>query len=242
MPSSPPPPLLPTTTAIYTPSPSSSTIHTRTHTQADQEDVPEATYQATFDTPDDGDFATVHLPWHSFVPVKRAQSDPQGEPLTVRPSSAAAAKRHCRPAWRRPWRCCCPRPGPWPLQSLTAPPPPHHSFTLSFTPRCVLRQGESISKLGLVLSRFEFNKAPNPRFQAGKFELQIAGGVQAFKAPRPQLVLLSSAGVERNALVGDDAGARARSCLLRMETGGGRRGWREDRQAPLFLARAPKNV
>lgn len=51
--------------------------------QADQEDTPESTYQATFDTPEDGGWATVRLPWHSFVPVKRAQSDPQGEPLTV---------------------------------------------------------------------------------------------------------------------------------------------------------------
>ena len=94
-----------------------------------------------------------------------------------------------------------------------------------------------------MLSRFEFNKAPNPRFQAGKFELQIAGGVQAFKAPRPQLVLLSSAGVERNALVGDDAGARARSCLLRMETGGGGGEERVERRqagAPVSRARSQK--
>lgn len=45
---------------------------------ADQEDVPESTYQATFDTSPDGDWTTVRLPWHNFVAVKRAQSDPAG--------------------------------------------------------------------------------------------------------------------------------------------------------------------
>jgi hypothetical protein len=49
--------------------------------QADQEDTPESTYQATFDTSPEGDWTTVRLPWASFVPVKRAQSDPKGAPL-----------------------------------------------------------------------------------------------------------------------------------------------------------------
>jgi hypothetical protein len=49
--------------------------------QTDQEDTPESTYQATFDTCPDGDWTTVRLPWHNFVPVKRAQSDPKGAPL-----------------------------------------------------------------------------------------------------------------------------------------------------------------
>jgi hypothetical protein len=49
--------------------------------QADQEDTPESTYQATFDTSPQGDWTTVRLPWHNFVPVKRAQSDPKGAPL-----------------------------------------------------------------------------------------------------------------------------------------------------------------
>jgi hypothetical protein len=33
--------------------------------------------QATFDTVD-GQWHDVFLPWHNFVPVKRAQSDPDG--------------------------------------------------------------------------------------------------------------------------------------------------------------------
>lgn len=40
--------------------------------QADQESIPESTYQAQFDTVD-SEWTTVSLPWHEFVPVKRAQ-------------------------------------------------------------------------------------------------------------------------------------------------------------------------
>jgi hypothetical protein len=40
--------------------------------QADQESTPESTYQAQFDTVDN-EWTTVQLPWHEFVPVKRAQ-------------------------------------------------------------------------------------------------------------------------------------------------------------------------
>jgi hypothetical protein len=49
----------------------------------------------------------------------------------------------------------------------------------------------------------------HPLPSAGAFELAIADGIAAYRAPRPQLVVLSSAGVERNAIVGDDAGAAA---------------------------------
>jgi Complex I intermediate-associated protein 30 (CIA30) len=41
-------------------------------TQADQESAPESTYQAQFDTVSD-EWTTVQLPWHEFIPVKRAQ-------------------------------------------------------------------------------------------------------------------------------------------------------------------------
>ncbi|KAI8465804.1 MAG: complex I intermediate-associated protein 30-domain-containing protein [Monoraphidium minutum] len=130
---------------------------------ADQEDTPESTYQATFDTSEEGDWAAVHLPWSSFVSVKRAQSDPKGEPLT----------------------------------------------------------GDSISKLGLVLSRFEFNKKANPKYHAGPYTLAIAGGISAYRDPRPQLLVISSAGVERNALIGDDAEARKREIpIIQLNPGG----------------------
>ncbi|GLC44733.1 hypothetical protein PLESTB_000970600 [Pleodorina starrii] len=116
----------------------------------DQEDVPESTYQATFDT-QPGQWADVYLPWHNFVPVKRAQSDPEGAPLDA----------------------------------------------------------SRISKLGLVLSRFEYNKMPNPSYKPGPYELMIEGGIHAYTDVRPQLVMISSAGVERNAIIGDDELKRA---------------------------------
>lgn len=111
---------------------------------------PEDTYQATFDAPPAGDWATVYLPWHEFVPVKRARTLPGGPPLD--------------PA--------------------------------------------SIRQFGLVYSRFAFNTFPNPAHAPGPFELHIEGGIQAFTSPRPQLLMVSSAGVERNARIGDDAEAR----------------------------------
>ena len=37
---------------------------------------------------------------------------------------------------------------------------------------------------------------------------QVKGGVQGFVEPRPALVFVTSAGVERNALIGDDEAAR----------------------------------
>ena len=61
-------------------------------------DTPESTYQATFDTLP-GVWSDVYLPWHNFVPVRRAQSDPEGEPLNP---SKVRGRQHCY--------CCCPPP------------------------------------------------------------------------------------------------------------------------------------
>jgi len=69
----------------------------------------------------------------------------------------------------------------------------------------------SVRSLGLVLSRFEFNGLPNfsaPVLAGCAFALDLAS-VSAYAAPRPQLLLISSAGVERNARIGDDAAKRA---------------------------------
>ncbi|PSC71557.1 nadh:ubiquinone oxidoreductase complex i intermediate-associated 30 [Micractinium conductrix] len=115
-----------------------------------QIEKPEDTYQETFETQANGDWTTVHLPWHSFVLVKRARSVPDYPPLD--------------PA--------------------------------------------RIRQFGLVLSRFEYNGFPNPSYRPGKFELLIDGGIQAYTEPRPQLLMVSSAGVERNAKIGDDEEAR----------------------------------
>jgi hypothetical protein len=46
-----------------------------------------------------------------------------------------------------------------------------------------------------------------PPLLKGPFELTIGGGLSAYRDPRPQLLVISSAGVERNAIIGDDAGA-----------------------------------
>ena len=54
--------------------------------QADQEDTPESTYQAQFDTVP-GDWTTVCIPWREFVSVKRAQVEngaPVVDPAQVR--------------------------------------------------------------------------------------------------------------------------------------------------------------
>jgi len=128
----------------------------------DQLDSPESTYQTTFDTTE-GQWEDVFLPWHNFVPVKRAQSDPEGLPID--PSKLA--------------------------------------------------------KFGLVHSRFEFNKMPNPKYREGAFELLINGGIRAFKAVRPQIIQLSSACVEVNAIVGDDAEKRKLSVpIVQLNPGG----------------------
>jgi hypothetical protein len=49
-----------------------------------QEDVPESTYQALVDTDVNGQWTTVYLPWHAFVPTKRARYDPDAPPLDGR--------------------------------------------------------------------------------------------------------------------------------------------------------------
>jgi len=124
---------------------------------------PEDTYQASFDTSEGGDWVNVFIPWHEFVPVKRARSVPNGPPLD--PSK--------------------------------------------------------IRQFGLVYSRFAFNGFPNESYTPGPFEIQFEGGIRAFQAPRPRLVLVSSAGVERNARIGDDEEARKREIpIVQLNPGG----------------------
>lgn len=62
----------------------------------------------------------------------------------------------------------------------------------------------SITRFSFILSRFQFNKMSNPNHKPGPFSLEIQGGVRAYTAVKPQIVLVSSAGVERNAIIGDD--------------------------------------
>jgi len=124
---------------------------------------PESTYQAVLDTAAaNGQWATLRLPWHSFVGVTRQMEDPltpQLDPATLR-------------------------------------------------------------SLGLVLSRFEFNGLPNYDFTPGPFKLDIEA-IGAFREQRPALVLLSSAGTERNARIGDDPELRKKDIpIVQLNPGG----------------------
>ncbi|KAL4536080.1 hypothetical protein Ndes2437B_g05513 [Nannochloris sp. 'desiccata'] len=124
---------------------------------------PEDTYQGTFDVGVNGDWTTVFLPWHEFIPVKRARSLPGGPPLD--PSK--------------------------------------------------------VRQFGLVYSRFAFNGFPNDSYSPGLFEIQFEGGIRGFMAPKPQIVLISSAGVERNAKIGDDEEARKKDIpIVQLNPGG----------------------
>uniref|UniRef100_A0A383VGR7 NADH:ubiquinone oxidoreductase intermediate-associated protein 30 domain-containing protein n=1 Tax=Tetradesmus obliquus TaxID=3088 RepID=A0A383VGR7_TETOB len=100
-----------------------------------------------------------------------------------------------------------------------------------------------ISKLGLVLSRFEFNKAPNPSYRPGKFQLAIDGsGISAYKAPRPAVVAISSAGVERNAIIGDDAAARKADIPIIQLNPGGVLNWKYEAECVLRASGLPYTV
>jgi uncharacterized protein YbjT (DUF2867 family) len=130
--------------------------------KTDDLNEPEDTYQATFDVPD-GEWGDVFIPWHEFVPVKRARSVPDGPALNPK----------------------------------------------------------SVQQFGLVYSRFSFNGFPNPAYKSGKFCIEFQGGIKACKVPKPQIVLISSAGVERNALVGDDEVKRkAEIPIVQLNPGG----------------------
>ena len=51
--------------------------------------------------------------------------------------------------------------------------------------------------------------------------MQIKGGISAFIAPRPRIVLISSAGTERNARIGNDEAARKKDIpIVQLNPGG----------------------
>lgn len=130
--------------------------------KTDDLNEPEDTYQATFDVPD-GEWGDVFIPWHEFVPVKRARSVADGPPLNPR----------------------------------------------------------AIQQFGLVYSRFSFNGFPNPAFKSGEFSIEFDGGIKAVKKVKPQILLISSAGVERNALVGNDEEKRKQEIpIVQLNPGG----------------------
>ena len=144
--------------------------------QADQADTPESTYQATFDTSPEGDWTTVLLPWHNVG---------GGAPTCC----WRACRASCTPPPPPLWACCllvksCYCSPPSSGQHPTSQHPPAAPGSPQFVP--VKRaqsdpygaplDATSISKLGLVLSRFEFNKMPNPAYKAGEWGGRGGGG------------------------------------------------------------------
>ena len=79
----------------------------------------------------------------------------------------------------------------------------------------------SVESVALIYSRFEFNKYPNLNYTPGAFTFELEGGVQTYVAPRPQLVLVSSAGVERFARHNGDETRRAMDVpIVQLNPGG----------------------
>jgi hypothetical protein len=99
-----------------------------------------------------------------------------------------------------------------------------------------------IATLGLVLSRFEFNKMPNPMYKPGPFELDIQGGINAYSEARPQIILISSAGVERNAIIGDDAEKRKKDIPIVQLNPGGTLNYKYQAEAAVRASGYPYSV
>lgn len=150
---------------------------------AEQEESPESTYQAQFDT-EDGVWTTVKLPWHKFVPVKRAQVD--------RSKDVVAASE--------------------------------------------------VRQFGLVLSRFEYNGFANNRCRPGPFRLEIKDGISGYRAAKPALVLVGTASVERNAIIGNDEAARKADIPIVQLNPGGVLNYKYAGEAAIRAAGVPYSV
>lgn len=50
--------------------------------QKPQEDIPESTFQATFETLDN-EWKDIEIPWHEFLPVKRSNYEPSEPPIDL---------------------------------------------------------------------------------------------------------------------------------------------------------------
>jgi len=55
----------------------------------------------------------------------------------------------------------------------------------------------------------------------GQFKLEIDGRLSAYRAAKPAVVMVSTAAVERNAVIGDDAAARKQDIpIVQLNPGG----------------------
>ena len=77
-----------------------------------------------------------------------------------------------------------------------------------------------ISTLGLVYSRFHYNGLPEFSVAGGPFHLEVDDGIHSYRAPRPSLVHVSSAGVERNALIRSEEERKADIPIVQLNPGG----------------------
>lgn len=89
---------------------------------------------------------------------------------------------------------------------------PGWPLLLQFTSSGLLTARRALCFFGKSL-RFEFNGYANPSYRPGPFTLRIEGGIRGFRAPRPQLVMVSS-GAARRAALGMPAHAALRPARL----------------------------
>jgi Complex I intermediate-associated protein 30 (CIA30) len=127
-------------------------------------------YQATFDTRQN-EWITIDLPFHSFIPVQRTNVDYAAPLLSGYCSLDSSGEKISDPS-----------------NLKTEGYVPKTSATLS--------SAVIVSSIGFLLSKFEFNGDMNPTRPDGAFRIDVAD-VSLYRSPRPEIVLLSSAGTER---------------------------------------------
>ena len=72
--------------------------------------------------------------------------------------------------------------------------------------------------------------------------LQIDGGIRAFSDVKPAVVMLSSAAVERNAIIGDDVEARKRDIPIVQLNPGSTLNWKYEGENALRAAGLPYSI
>ena len=195
-------------------------------------------YQASFDTAQ-GDWTTVRLPWHEFVPVNMAKYNPEAGPLDpakilslglvysrfdlnnlANPNHTPGARQ--RQLWfTTGWRVIT-------VQSPAVVYPQSVPMPCSITGVVHHHRPQGMKARVKLAS-----------LCAGEFSIEIEGGISAYTAPRPALVLVSSAGTERNAIIGDDIRARAADIPIVQLNPGGTLNWKYKGEAAVRASGLP---
>lgn len=76
----------------------------------------------------------------------------------------------------------------------------------------------------------------------GPFELHIADGIHAYRDPRPQISVISSAGVERNAIIGDNEAERKKDIPIVQLNPGGALNYKYDAECAVRASGWPYTV